>query len=122
MSRRPRGQGMRGLSGDPVWSMRTMRFLYALAGVARSAAAIASTGARAVEIEYWQYVFDTRVKAMTQLIQKFPAANPDIKVKQTTFPYADYQTKVAASIMAGQGPDVVQLFYGWTDNFISGKM
>src|SRR5215217_5893760 len=101
---------------------RTMRFRYALAGVALSAAAMASTGARAVEIEYWQYVFDTRVKAMTQLIQKFQAANPDIKVKQTTFPYADYQTKVAAAILAGQGPDVVQLFYGWTDNFIAGKM
>jgi len=99
-----------------------MRFRYTLAGVALSAAAMASTGARAVEIEYWQYVFDTRVKAMTQLIQKFQATNPDIKVKQTTFPYADYQTKVAASIMAGQGPDVVQLFYGWTDNFISGTM
>ena len=99
-----------------------MRLRYALAGAALTAAAMASSGARAVEIEYWQYVFDTRVKAMTQLIQKFQAANPDIKVKQTTFPYADYQTKVAASIMAGQGPDVVQLFYGWTDNFISGKM
>jgi multiple sugar transport system substrate-binding protein len=67
-------------------------------------------------------VFDTRVKAMNQLIAKFQEANPDIKVKQTTFPYADYQTKVAAAILAGQGPDVVQLFYGWTDNFISGKM
>nr|WP_229428591.1 extracellular solute-binding protein [Microvirga pudoricolor] len=87
-----------------------------------SATVLAATGAKAVEIEYWQYVFETRVKAMDQLIQKFQAANPDIKVKQTTFPYADYQTKVAASIMAGQGPDVVQLFYGWTDNFISGKM
>nr|WP_246389216.1 extracellular solute-binding protein [Microvirga mediterraneensis] len=93
-----------------------------LASVALGAITLAATGAKAVEIEYWQYVFDTRVKAMTQLITKFQEANPDIKVKQTTFPYADYQTKVAAAILAGQGPDVVQLFYGWTDNFISGKM
>ncbi|MGO4524630.1 extracellular solute-binding protein [Microvirga sp. 2MCAF35] len=93
-----------------------------LASVALGAITLAATGAKAVEIEYWQYVFDTRVKAMTQLITKFQEANPDIKVKQTTFPYADYQTKVAAAILAGQGPDVAQLFYGWTDNFISGKM
>lgn len=99
-----------------------MRFRHLLAGVAIGFATLAASGAKAVEIEYWQYVFDTRVKAMNQLIAKFQEANPDIKVKQTTFPYADYQTKVAAAILAGQGPDVVQLFYGWTDNFISGKM
>jgi multiple sugar transport system substrate-binding protein len=99
-----------------------MRFRHLLASVAISFATLASSGARAVEIEYWQYVFDTRVKAMNQLITEFQKANPDIKVKQTTFPYADYQTKVAASIMAGQGPDVLQLFYGWVDNFIAGKM
>ena len=99
-----------------------MRFRHLLAGVAMGFATLAASGAKAVEIEYWQYVFDTRVKAMNQLIAKFQEANPDIKVKQTTFPYADYQTKVAAAILAGQGPDVVQLFYGWTDNFISGKM
>jgi multiple sugar transport system substrate-binding protein len=99
-----------------------MRFRHMLGSVALGVATLATTGAKAVEIEYWQYVFDTRVKAMTQLIAKFQEANPDVKVKQTTFPYADYQTKVAAAILAGQGPDVVQLFYGWTDNFISGKM
>jgi multiple sugar transport system substrate-binding protein len=99
-----------------------MRFRHLLAGVAMGVATLAASGTKAVEIEYWQYVFDTRVKAMNQLIAKFQEANPDIKVKQTTFPYADYQTKVAAAILAGQGPDVVQLFYGWTDNFISGKM
>ena len=99
-----------------------MRFRHMLASVAIGVATLASSSVKAVEIEYWQYVFDTRVKAMNQLITKFQEANPDIKVKQTTFPYADYQTKVAAAILAGQGPDVVQLFYGWTDSFIAGKM
>ena len=78
-----------------------MRFGHMLASVALGFATLASTGAKAVEIEYWQYVFDTRVKAMNQLIAKFQEANPDIKVKQTTFPYADYQTKVAAAITIG---------------------
>jgi multiple sugar transport system substrate-binding protein len=86
-----------------------MRFRHMLASVAIGVATLASSSVKAVEIEYWQYVFDTRVKAMTQLITKFQEANPDIKVKQTTFPYADYQTKVAAAILAGQGPDVVSV-------------
>ncbi len=81
-----------------------------------------SATAQQVEIEYWQYIFDTRVQAMDQLIENFEAANPDISVTQTTFPYADYQTRVVAANLAGQGPDVVQLFYGWTDNFVRGEL
>ena len=83
--------------------------------------AMSGAGAQTVEIEYWQYVFDARIKAMDELIKRFQAANPTIKVKHTTFPYADYQTKIAAAMPAGQGPDVVQLFYGWLDNFVAAK-
>lgn len=82
----------------------------------------ALSAAQAVEIEYWQYVFDSRVKAMDQLIKNFEAANPGITVKHTTFPYADYQTRVVAAKLAGQGPDVAQLFYGWLDNFVAGGL
>ncbi|MGO4572107.1 extracellular solute-binding protein [Microvirga sp. 2TAF3] len=99
-----------------------MRLRKMIAGLAFGFSFLAANAASAVEIEYWQYVFDTRVKAMDQLIQKFQAANPDIKVKHTTFPYAEYQTKVAAAVTAGQGPDVVQLFYGWVDGFLAGKL
>lgn len=93
-----------------------------MAGLAAGISFLALGSAQAVEIEYWQYVFDSRVQAMDQLIEKFEAANPDITVKQTTFPYADYQTRVVAAKVAGQGPDVVQLFYGWTDQFVNGGL
>ncbi|MEH6775330.1 MAG: extracellular solute-binding protein [Cereibacter changlensis] len=83
---------------------------------------MAGTAAQAVEIEYWQYVYETRVTAMDQLIDAFEAANPDITVKQVTFPYADYQTRVVAANMARKGPDVLQMFYGWTDQFVGGKV
>lgn len=79
-----------------------------------------ATAASAVDIEYWQYIYDTRVEAVDQLIAKFEEANPDINVKQVTFPYADYQTRVVAANMAGNGPDVLQMFYGWTDSFVNG--
>lgn len=93
----------------------------ALAGLT-STIAIFSSSAMAVEIEYWQYFFDARVDAMEQLIENFESENPDITVKMTHFPYADYRTKVAAAIPAGEGPDVVQLFYGWLNDYISADL
>lgn len=63
-----------------------------------------ATTAQAVEIEYWQYFFDARVAAMEQLIENFEGATPDITVTMTHFPYADYRTKVAAAIPAGEEP------------------
>ena len=69
--------------------------------MALASAALFGTSAQAVEIEYWQYFFDARVQAMEQLIESFEEANPDITVKMTHFPYADYRTKVAAAIPAG---------------------
>ncbi|WP_205927447.1 extracellular solute-binding protein [Rhizobium sp. P32RR-XVIII] len=97
-----------------------MRKATLFAGLLAGFSAFAFNSAQAVEIEYWQYVFDTRVKAMDQLIAEFQKANPDITVKQVTFPYADYQTRVIAANMAGNAPDVMQLFYGWLDKFVAG--
>ena len=71
-----------------------------------------------VEIDYWQYFFQARVDAIDALIERFEDANPDIRVNHTHFPYADYRTRVAAAIPAGEGPDVVQLFYGWLFDYI----
>ena len=91
-----------------------MRRALALTALSAGVSLAALGSAQAVEIEYWQYVFDTRVQAMDQLIANFEEANPDITVNHQTFPYADYQTRVVAANVAGQGPDVVQLFYGWS--------
>lgn len=99
-----------------------MQFRSLAAGLAFGASALAMNAAGAVEIEYWQYVNQPRIDAMDILIENFQAANPDITVKHTTFPYADYQTKVAAAVVAGQGPDVVQFYYGWLDTFRNGQL
>ena len=79
-----------------------------IAGIALGGLALAQ-----VEIVYWQYEFAARVNAMDQLIEQFEAENPDITVRMETFPYDAYPQQVAASLPAGTGADVVQLFYGW---------
>ena len=71
----------------------------------------------AVEIEYWQYTYKTRVEAIDKLISSFEAENPSIRVKHTNFPYADYRKKVAIAVSAGDGPDIVQLYYGWLNDY-----
>ena len=79
------------------------------------AAAVAISTAQAqVVITYWQYDFGTRIAAMEQLIERFNAENPDVRVVQENAgPHASYVERVATALAAGEGPDVVQLYYGW---------
>ncbi len=102
--------------------MNTVKYKALALGMATSVATLLGSAANAVEIEYWQYYFDARVTAMEQLIENFETANPDITVKMSHFPYADYRTKVAAAIPAGEGPDVVQLFYGWLNDYVEAEL
>ncbi len=81
-------------------------------------AAAAASGGQTVEIEYWQYFYESKKNLMDQLIADFEKANPNIKVTQTTFPYDQYNDKVAASVPAGRGPDVINLYYGWLPKYI----
>jgi len=99
----------------------TRPFRTTLAALATSASALATVGsatAQEVTIEYWQYFFEARVDAMEVLIENFEAANPNINVEMTHFPYADYRTRTAVAVPAGEGPDIVQLFYGWLNDYI----
>ncbi len=73
-----------------------------------------------VQLVYWQYQFDSKVNLVNDVIKEFNAANPDIEVKQENFPYDNYIAKVKSSLGAGQGPDVVNLFYGWIPDWVAG--
>ncbi len=87
--------------------------------LAMSLGAVASAQDDMVEIEYWQYNFGARVKAMDILIGLFEVANPGIKiVHNSDIPYANFRDELAASAPAGVGPDVVTLFYGWIPAFV----
>ncbi len=77
-----------------------------------------SSASALTTITYWQYDYASKVSTMNELIKKFQAQNPDIVVKQETFPYDAYNQKVASSVPAGQGPDVVNLFYGWLPQYV----
>lgn len=84
-----------------------------------AAAAPTTAPAQKVQIEYWQYFFQSKKDLVDQLIADFQKDNPNITVVQTTFPYEQYNDKVAASVPAGSGPDVINLYYGWLPLYIS---
>ena len=94
----------------------------AVAGAAASRLSPARAATAPVEIHYWQYYFKERVTAMDKLIAQFQKENPAIRVAQTTFPYAQYRTKIAAAVPAGQGPDVFQIYYGWLRDYRRAKL
>ena len=94
-------------------------FLFSIIG---SIFIFSSITANAVEIEYWQYTYKARVEAIDKLIANFEKANPNITVKHTSFPYADYRKKVSIAISSGDGPDLVQLYYGWLNDYRDGGL
>ena len=94
-------------------------FLFSIIG---SIFIFSSITANAVEIEYWQYTYKARVEAIDKLIANFEKANPDITVKHTSFPYADYRKKVSIAISSDDGPDLVQLYYGWLNDYRDGGL
>ncbi len=46
-----------------------------------------------VKIVYWQYYFETKVKAIDELIKEFQKLYPDIEVEHVTFPYESFNEK-----------------------------
>jgi multiple sugar transport system substrate-binding protein len=76
------------------------------------------TAQQQVTITYWQYFFESKVKLVDTLAQQFQAQNPGIKIAHEHFPYDAYNQKVASAVPAGQGPDVINLFYGWLPLYV----
>ena len=71
-----------------------------------------------VTIEYWQYFFQSKVEIIDDLIVQFERANPNIRVVHSHFPYDAYIQRVITAIPAGQGPEMINLFYGWLPEYV----
>lgn len=75
-------------------------------------AAAASSG-QPVTLELWQHDSGGKIDGMKAVIEGFNKQYPNITINQTVVPYDDYQTKIAASVPAGTGPDVAMSYFGW---------
>ncbi|MFD5596866.1 extracellular solute-binding protein [Streptomyces griseorubiginosus] len=86
-----------------------------LAGCGRQDDATAASGAKKVDaspatgtVNIWAAQGDADV--LGSVVKPFKAANPDLVVKTTLIPNAEYYTKLQAAVAAGKGPDVAQFF------------
>jgi multiple sugar transport system substrate-binding protein len=60
-----------------------------------------------ITLEYWKFD-DPSDKGLTPVIKQWNDANPNIQVKLSTFPFADYTngTKLTTAFASGKGPDM----------------
>ncbi|MDX2543446.1 extracellular solute-binding protein [Streptomyces sp. WI04-05B] len=75
---------------------------------ATTTAAPVGTSPATGTVTVWAAQGDADVLA--KVIKPFEAANPDVTVKVTLIPNAEYYTKLQSAIAAGKGPDVAQFF------------
>ena len=71
-----------------------------------------------VTIQYWQYELAAKTALVDELIPEFMEANPDITVEHVIFPYDDFRQQVAAAVQAGEGPDVLNVYFGWIPSYV----
>jgi len=86
----------------------------AIAGALITAGAAAA--AADTTLEYWTWNNEgDYVKVDEAAVARFHAAHPDVEVKVTYMPYADYMTKLKSTLAAGQPPDIFQV--PWDSGF-----
>jgi multiple sugar transport system substrate-binding protein len=83
----------------------------ALAGTTLAGALARPALAEQTTVTWW-YHFDNPQNTPDELVAKFEAANPDIKIKAESIPWGggnDYYTRLFAALVAGNGPDCAQV-------------
>ena len=74
-----------------------------MAGTAMPLAALADS-----TVKFW-YHFDNPENPMADLVAKFEAANPDIKIDAQNVPWNSYYDNLYTAIVGGNAPDAAML-------------
>jgi raffinose/stachyose/melibiose transport system substrate-binding protein len=105
--------------------MSKIRGLMLSGAFAALLAAGASSAAADTTLEFWTWNNEgDYVKVDEAAVARFEAAHPGVTVEVTYTPYADYMTKLKASLAAGEPPDIFQVPWdsGFRDLAVSGKL
>lgn len=70
------------------------------------------------ELTFWIHGADPFIAAHEEIVAAFEEANPDVTVDLQSFPFADFNTRVTASLPAGEGPDVLEAYSPWMVGYI----
>ncbi len=69
-------------------------------------------------LTFWVNSSEPFIAAHKQVIADFESANKDVRVDLQPFPFADFNTRVVASMASGQGPDVMEAYSPWMTGYI----
>lgn len=69
-----------------------------------------------VSLDFWTHTDPPLVDVTKAAVASFEKANPDISIKYTTIPNAQFFTKMLTSMSTGSGPDVFDM----NDNYVAG--
>lgn len=82
-----------------------------------------ASGAQDKKLTFWIHAADPFIAAHKSIIKKFEAANPGVTIDLQSFPFAEFNTRVVASIPRGKGPDVLEAYSPWMTGYIrAGRM
>lgn len=94
--------------------------LAACSGTKTDSAGSGSASGGQVTVEMWDYLSgETANDSINAAIAEFEKANPDIKVKRTTFAFADLSKSILQGSVGGQVPDVAVVDVVDNQNFAS---
>lgn len=62
-----------------------------------------------VALTFWHHTYPPADDFIQKKIDEYTAANPNISISLVTYPHGDYETKLLASISAGDAPDIINL-------------
>lgn len=96
-----------------------MKKLLALAMALVLAMSVVTVGASAqTVVKFWTHQNTAWNESYEGLIAEFEAANPDIKIEYSYFPWDDFESKIQTSLLAGDaGADVYEAWGGWMMDF-----
>ena len=100
--------------------MKIKTMLSALMAVASCAIPFAPEACAAPvrKIEFWTFSMKPKFTPYFEdLVRRYEAANPDVKLEWVDFPWDIIQTKLVTRIVAGTPPALVNLNVPWADEF-----
>lgn len=97
-----------------------MRRWWLALGVALLGAGIAT--AQRVAIVHWQHHHEARTPLLRELIDRFQAQNPGVRIEFEPIPFEQYFDKLTVGLATGRGPDVFQIKMDWAEQFIWGGL
>lgn len=83
-----------------------------------SLGADAPAGGARVTLTVWRHHHPSETAAFKELIKRFEAEHPKVRVEFLSFPYGVFTTKLAAALSTGEGPDIINIHNSWAYNYI----